>query len=338
MTDQLKRLLAAKADEMQLDPVMPPTVGNKIRIRRFATVGAAILGVAAIATSSAALIRSTQERVPPAPQVPKHSDYDIYTMALDGTNVIRVTDDPHDESGPAWSPDGERLAFVRYDEPGRAHIFVTDPGNPEIQMTFGDTVDEAPAWSPDGRYIAFARSDQAEAPRIYLLDTESPRARPRRLISQPGTTTEFWPTWSPDGRRIAFVGNDGTIFVVDVDGGPVVPLVKWRGGFGKIAWGPDGLIAATVMNEDDDVYVVREDGTGLRRVTDLVVPPDGFPSWSPDGSQLVYMTAMPPDGFDEIHIVSVDGTGDRALTENDVNDGLPAWSPDGERIAFSSNR
>lgn len=336
MDDELRTMFAAKAEEMPDALSLPASIDRKIRVRRSATVGAVVVAVVAIATTSTALIRSTERRIPPAPNVPQENDYDLYTMAADGSNVIRVTENPHDESQPTWSPDGSRLAFVRYDEPGRAHIFMTDPGNPEIQLTFGDTVDETPAWSPDGRYIAFVRSDQGEAPRIYLLDLQAEGTRPRRLIPQPGTTLEETPTWSPDGSQIAFVGNDATIFVVDLADGPIVPLVKSMGGFGKTAWGPNGLIATTVFNELDDVYVVREDGTGLRRITDIEEP-DGFPAWSPDGESIVFMTATKHPNSDEILITTLDGKVTR-LTDNEANDGFPAWSPDGDRIAFSSNR
>lgn len=348
MDDHLRHVFAAKASEMTIDTGIPLDVARRIRVRRFALVATTattlMVVVAGVLTWT---ITPTQRLVTPAPEVPNEkltNDFDIFTMAPNGSNVIRVTESADDETQPAWSPNGKRLAFVRYDEPGRAHIFVTDPGGPEIQLTFGDTVDEAPAWSPDGRFIAFQRSGLDQGPRVFLLDLEGYQVRPHRLIAEPGTSFEAWPTWSPDGKQIAFVGSDATIFVVDVAGnvarGPVTPLVKSTGGFGKIAWGPARRIATTVFNELEDIYVVNDDGSGLTRITDLAEVPDRYPSWSPDGSHIVFMVGAPNED-DEIYtapVISVDGFTARQITDNDAHDGVPAWSPNGRRIAFASNR
>jgi dipeptidyl aminopeptidase/acylaminoacyl peptidase len=86
-----------------------------------------------------------------------------------------------------------------------------------------------------------------------------------------------------------------------------------------------------------DIYVVNADGTGLRALDDG----PGFkshPSWSPDGSRVVYAVLPENDEPYEaatIWVVNVDGSGKQRLTADGVRGDMPAWSPDGARIVFS---
>ena len=78
---------------------------------------------------------------------------------------------------------------------------------------------------------------------------------------------------------------------------------------------------------------MNADGSNEARLTASVAP-DRSPSWSPDGTQIAFVTY--PDGSSEsnseIHVMNADGTGQTRLTTNMVSDGQPTWSPDGSRI------
>jgi WD40 repeat protein len=80
-----------------------------------------------------------------------------------------------------------------------------------------------------------------------------------------------------------------------------------------------------------DIYVMRDDGSDVRRLTDALGP-DFKPSWSPDGGQIAFRTSR--DGQDEIYTMRADGTCQRNLTNDPADDRSPAWSPDGRSIAF----
>ena len=91
-------------------------------------------------------------------------------------------------------------------------------------------------------------------------------------------------------------------------------------------------LALTVAS---DIVVIRDNGAVVRRLTGGRAV-DYFPSWSPDGSRLVFVSNR--DGDDELYVMRADGSQLRQLTHNKAVDTTPAWSPDGRSIAFASNQ
>jgi Tol biopolymer transport system component len=92
---------------------------------------------------------------------------------------------------------------------------------------------------------------------------------------------------------------------------------------------------ASERHGNTDIYLIRTDGTGLRRLT-RSRGRDASPTWSPDGSQIAFRSDR--DGNDEIYVMNADGSNQRNLTQNPATDYSPAWSPDGREIAFASDR
>jgi len=99
---------------------------------------------------------------------------------------------------------------------------------------------------------------------------------------------------------------------------------------------PKGRIAFQSEKDGNrEIYLVNADGTNLTRLTNNPAV-DVFPSWSPDGSQLLFCSDR--NGNPDIYLVNADGTNLRQITNHPAEDALPAWSPDGRRVAFTSNR
>jgi Tol biopolymer transport system component len=148
------------------------------------------------------------------------------------------------------------------------------------------------------------------------------------------------PSWSRDGERITFASNK--------EGDRQWRIyVSWLVGEGEPIelrlgeapdWSPEGdKIVHRGCDERGDncgIYIMDDNGANLTRLTTDVS--DNAPAWSPDGSQVAFMSAR--DGNWEVYIVDLANPKPRRLTTNPANDGLPAWSPDGQNIAFLSDR
>ena len=91
----------------------------------------------------------------------RHVTREIYLMNADGSDQVRLTDNPAEDFLAAWSPDGTRIAFTsRRDE--NAEIYVMDAdGSNLTRLTNNSDDDIRPAWSPDGELIAFTSGGMA---------------------------------------------------------------------------------------------------------------------------------------------------------------------------------
>ena len=88
-----------------------------------------------------------------------------------------------------------------------------------------------------------------------------------------------------------------------------------------------------------DIYVMNDDGSGIRRLTTNILSADRDPRWSPDGKRIAFTRFMDKERMQtssELFIMNADGTDQRRLTHNTVADGYPSWSPDGGYLAFRS--
>jgi TolB protein len=142
---------------------------------------------------------------------------DIYSVELDGGAITRLTSAEGEDQNPAWSPDGDKIAFstTRHDrlgtEDGGAYtseIYVMDAdGSNETRVTHDRRVhDVSPTWSPDGRLIAYLHYfDDDVAERDGEIQVVRPDGSRRRPLTR-NLRYETPPSWSPDGMRLIYLG------------------------------------------------------------------------------------------------------------------------------------
>ena len=149
--------------------------------------------------------------------------------------------------------------------------------------------------------IAFS-SDRDGNWEIYVMDNHG--GNQRNLTNDPSDDRD--PSWSPDGKRIAFFSNrDGHA----IDG-----------------------------RSTSEIYVMDADGGNPQNLTNDHND-DRFPSWSPDGKRIAFVSDR--DGFPryfDIYVMDADGNNVQRLTSDPRDDRHPSWSPDGERIVFGARR
>lgn len=236
--------------------------------------------------------------------------------------------------GEKWSP-----RFVAGDRIGYAS------GGPEGGLEFTEGTPgvrgevRAPSWSPDRRRMVFHRDVEHAWPPFQRWHSKDPQFRLVR--------TGIFPTYAPSDDSLLSNDERGArlskdILAISADGSQPSVFVKGgdKSALGPV-WSPVGDRVAFALGHFfpqqlgpaiADIAVVNRDGSGLKILTDGSGNA-GFPSWSPDGSQIVYRAS----GKDRLglFIVTVATGAVRALTADSSHDNFPAWSPKGDRIAFT---
>jgi hypothetical protein len=274
------------------------------------------------------------------------------------TNVgVSVTD-------PAWSPDGNQLAFEGNGNRG-SQLWVVDADGTNLRQLTptpdgcpNGVCTEAvnPAWSPDGRSIAYVAPQHGGGifvrTALMVIDVAS------------GMTTEVYgtdqaslarPTWSPDSQSIALdishysgtvetsAVKDTVIGVIDLAATDHTPKTITKPALqgGYPTWHPTlDLIVFRTNRVDNttgalidprapsDLYTIHADGSGLTKVTNNTVGGQivRAPSWTPDG-RILYTVHDPVTAAETVRIVDVDGKNDVSATGSTTISGQGRWRP-----------
>ncbi len=175
------------------------------------------------------------------PLDPSHSAFEIYTMNSDGTDQTRLTNNGVQDSLPAWSPDGGRIAFLSTRD-GDIELYTMKPNGTDVRRLTNSPGEDAHAsWSPDGRQITFHSRRDGNLD-VYRMSSDG--SGPTTRLTNTATAFEYFPAWSPDGTRIAFNGNlddaaNTDVYTIDADDGGDLRRVTTAPGFdGRCDWGP----------------------------------------------------------------------------------------------------
>ncbi len=223
----------------------------------------------------------------------------LYLVSGNGQDLRDVPTGPGTVLSPGWSPDGRGIVFARGQSEDQ-RIYAVNLRTGRVRLVNGereglDFTDSTPAWSPDGRRVAFAREIRHERQNLWVVPAAGGSPRPLTRATQFG---QFHPRWSPDGRKIVFMQTVPPNFtwdlrVLDVRTKRVTDLTSDPHNEFDPAWSPDGksiVFASDAASHAGfrSLYVIRADGSGLRRLTASTAD-DSMPSWSPDGATIVFV-------------------------------------------------
>jgi TolB protein len=257
--------------------------------------------------------------------VPPSQHFQLLVADADGENPQVVLDSRQPIMSPAWSNDGQWLAYVSFEDHISA-VYVQELRSGQRQRVSARAgVNGAPAWSPDGKKLALTLSGSGGNLDIFVLDLASQQLT--RLTDDPAIDTE--PAWSADGSQIYFTS--------DRSGGPQVYRtdVASRGRVQRVTFGssynarprlsPDGRTLAFVTRDGSDYRIaVQELGNGNVRVLTRGSL-DESPAFAPNGMSILYAGRV--NGRGTLATVSVDGLVTQRLKSDRGEVREPVWGP-----------
>ncbi|MBN1285799.1 MAG: PD40 domain-containing protein [Anaerolineae bacterium] len=278
---------------------------------------------------------------------------DIYRIRADGAEdeLFPLARDDADEIDPAVAPDGADVVFISM-RSGAPELYLTRADGRQIDATqltdAGATEMGTPSWAPDGQSIVFSAviGDEPDS-ELYIISLNAPRDLIPITNNQ---ANDREPAWSPDGKTIVFASDRlvrgyWQLFMVPADcfetdqfgqcEEKVVQLTNSQYSSMSPAWSPDGRQIVFVSNrksvDDEDVYVMRADGTDARPLTLEQYGDNGAndrrPVWSPDGRWIAFASDREARRS-QVFIMASDGSQVVQVTSFLGGAASPSWLPE----------
>ena len=282
----------------------------------------------------------------------QNGNFDLFVQRVGGKNATPLTPNtPSDEIAPAFSPNGERIAFRSTREP--AGVYVMEASGENVRLVVPGCFH--PSWSPDGREIVCSTSGHAEAPTtrniftsaLWIANVETGE---KRFLCE---NDAMQPSWSPNGNRIAFwfmhpSAGRSDIATISRNGGEIEVVTKDASTNWNPVWSPDGKFLYFASDRSGNMSFWRvaiDEETGkVQGEAEAVSTPSNFNrhlSFSASGRRMIYVQT---DQQSNIQAVKFDSNTEKTagepfwITRGDRNIIRPELSPDGTRFVLRISR
>jgi hypothetical protein len=256
--------------------------------------------------------------------VVRTADGQIYRLNVNGSGLTRLTSEGNNIS-PVWSPDGNRIAFIRVlsqSSGGTSDVFLmnADGSNVTRRTTGGQYY--SVTWSPDGSKLAVDGPSGGDSLNISTMSVDAGGPGPTIL-----KTNAASPSWSPDGTRVAYARGTGyyepsQIYLMNADGSNAHRATPDSAGWNwGPAWSPDGKkISFTRCTLSCGVYTMDLTSSAVTLVSPAGSSQDA--TWSPDGRWIavtIYGTNAP-----SVYYIPAEGGTPQMILGNALH---PSWRP-----------
>jgi TolB protein len=258
---------------------------------------------------------------------PPAQHYQLIVADADGANPHLILESRFPLMSPAWSPDGQWLAYVSFETKHSAVYVQLVRTGERRQVSARAGINGAPCWSPDGKRLALTLGGSAGNPDIYILDLATQDLT--AVTNDPAIDTE--PVWAPDGHSLYFTSDRAgspQIYQIGVQPGARPKRITFGGNYNaRPRVSPDGTQLAMVTLDGNNYRIAVQDlASGTVRVLSRGHL-DESPSFAPNGATLIYSER--DGGQGSLATVSTDGLTGLRLKASQGSVQEPAWGPFG---------
>lgn len=256
---------------------------------------------------------------------PPQQRYKLIVADADGENQQVIANSTEPLMSPSWSPDGQSLAYVSFENKMSAIYVQTLRTGQRTRVSARAGINGAPSWSPDGKTLALTLSRKDGDVDVYTLDLSS--QMPTRMTFDPGIDTE--PTWSVDGRKLYFNSDRAggpQIYEIDVSNPNRATRITFEGSYNaRPRVSPDGKQLAVVYLDRGNYRIATVDLASKAVQVLSQGRQDESPSYAPNGATIIYATQDRGRGV--LATVSSDGRVQQKLEASTGDVREPVWGP-----------